>query len=127
MLKDKLKEFRMDSSLSQQQVADLLNIHRSTYSYYELGKTEPSLDNIRMLSKIFGVSLYDLLEIERPAGSFVRDDFLYPDAPTRVGDLSSEEKMLVMRYRLLTHSQREALLSTMGITEDLLLLDKKDE
>ena len=49
MLKQKLKEYRIKCGFSQQQVADVLNMHRSTYSYYESGKTEPSMENIRLL------------------------------------------------------------------------------
>ena len=118
MLKDKLKEFRTLCDLSQQQVASLLNIHRSTYSYYESGKTEPSLDNIRSLSRIFGVSLNDLLEIDAPSASVVHDPADGKEDTLRIGDLTRDEKMLVMRYRLLTRSQRSELLAVMLTPED---------
>ncbi len=120
MLKDKLKECRLLCGLSQQQVADLLNVHRSTYSYYELGTTEPSLDNLRRLSQMFHVSLYELLELEPPNHGFVVTDPGLPGSETmRIGDLSKEEKMLVLRYRLLTQSQQQELLHTMLNREDL--------
>lgn len=37
-LKDMLREIRETAGCSQQQIADYLQIARSTYSYYELGK-----------------------------------------------------------------------------------------
>lgn len=117
-LKDRLKECRVSCGLSQQQVANLLMIHRSTYSYYELGKTEPSLENIRLLAKIFGVSVSELLGAESSARLVMRDD-PYSGPAMRVGELNREEKMLVMRYRLLTTSQRSELLSTMLAPHDL--------
>ena len=43
--------------MSQGDVAKLLNIDRSTYTNYELGKTEPSLEVLKKLSGIFGVSV----------------------------------------------------------------------
>ncbi len=127
MLKDKLKEYRTACEMSQQAVADLLNIHRSTYSYYELGTTEPSLDNIRALCKIFGVSLDALLEIDLPRSLTVHGNSVYPDVPTRVGDLARDEQMLVMRYRMLTQSQRDELLSLMLSANDLPSENNNDE
>ena len=39
----KLRNLRMIYGVSQQEVAGYLEIHRSTYSYYEEGKTTPSI------------------------------------------------------------------------------------
>lgn len=47
-----LKIYRKNSLLTQQQVADALNINRTTYTYYETGKTEPSIDTLHKLIKI---------------------------------------------------------------------------
>lgn len=127
MLKDKLKyrlkECRLACDYSQQQVAEVLNMHRSTYSYYESGKTEPSLDNICMLAKIFGVSLDYLLDLEIPGGDMpvmgdpgYDDEFRYlrKDAVQRLGDLTDDEKSLIMRFRLMTDKQRRELLEMLG-------------
>ena len=120
MLKDKLKEYRTQCGLSQQTIAKLLMIHRSTYSYYELGKTEPSIENLCQLAKIFAVSLDDLLEVGTGGSHlFVRDDGADFEPVMRVGELSREERMLVMRYRLLTQVQRRDLLSVMLTADDL--------
>lgn len=45
------------TQLSQAEVAKLLNIDRSTYTNYELGKTEPPLETLKKLAAIFGVSV----------------------------------------------------------------------
>ena len=119
MLKDKLKECRLGCGFSQQQVAEALNIHRSTYSFYESGKTEPSIENIRLLSKIFDVSLYELLEMDPPrrkepvlGDKGYDEEFVYlrEDSIKRTGDLTGDEKTLVMRFRLMTDKQRRELL-----------------
>ncbi len=47
-----LKRLRNTYELSQQDIADKLGIDRSTYTYYETGKTEPS---INMLSRILAI------------------------------------------------------------------------
>ena len=36
-----LKYYRSECKLTQQDVADLLGLERSSYTYYETGKTEP--------------------------------------------------------------------------------------
>ena len=39
-----LKYYRHECGLTQQQVADRLKIERSTYTYYETGKTKPDIN-----------------------------------------------------------------------------------
>lgn len=56
-----LKAVRIKCGLSQEQVAKQLNICRSTYAYYETGKTIPSIFQITHLTKIFSVPLMDLI------------------------------------------------------------------
>lgn len=57
----KLKEFRKLKNLSQQQVADNIGINQKTYSNYENGKAEPSIDKLIKLAKLFGVSVDTLI------------------------------------------------------------------
>ena len=45
------------TDMSQTEVARLLNVDRSTYTNYELGKTEPPLETLKMLAGIFGISV----------------------------------------------------------------------
>lgn len=47
-ISEKLKLYRVKNNFTQTQIAAALGIDRSTYSYYELGKTVPS---VGMLSK----------------------------------------------------------------------------
>ncbi len=52
----RLVELRKEKSYTQQYVADYLNIDRSNYSKYELGKLELSIDMLIALSKLYNVS-----------------------------------------------------------------------
>ena len=52
------------TELSQTQIADLLHLERSTYTKYESGVSETSLQTLRKLQKIFGVSFDELLNEE---------------------------------------------------------------
>lgn len=56
-----LKEIRRNSSLTQKEVADKLNVVESCYANWEQGRTEPNIDMLRKLSKIFEVSIDDII------------------------------------------------------------------
>ena len=53
------------TDLSQSDVAKLLHIDRSTYTCYELGKTEPSVEILKKLAELYGVSVDNLVYWER--------------------------------------------------------------
>lgn len=52
----RLKELREDNDLKQQTVADYLHIKQNTYSQYESGKRQLSIDVLIKLSKFYNVS-----------------------------------------------------------------------
>ena len=60
-LAEKIRLLREEAELTQQEVADKLRKERSTYTYYEIGKTEPSFFVLLELSDIFGVSFETLI------------------------------------------------------------------
>ena len=60
-LAHKLRRFRTMTGRSQQEVADYCGLHRSTYTYYECGRTFPTLITLVKLSRLYGVSVDYLL------------------------------------------------------------------
>lgn len=59
---EKLRNAREKCGMTQQQVADAMQIDKSTYCGYETGKRQPDVQKIKMLSQILGVSGDELLE-----------------------------------------------------------------
>ena len=57
----RLKELRKEQCLSQDKLAELLNVSRQSYSRYENGISEPELNTIVKIADIFNVSLDYLL------------------------------------------------------------------
>jgi len=53
----RIREIREDNALTQQKVADLLNIGQRTYADYESGKTRIPIDNLLILAKFYNVSM----------------------------------------------------------------------
>ena len=47
----RIKDLREDHDLTQKEVADILHIHQTTYSDYELGKVKYSIADSQQLSR----------------------------------------------------------------------------
>ena len=62
-LTTQLRHLRGYNAVTQREIADALCIDRSTYAYYELGDTEPSLMLVR-LAKLYNVTTDYLLGIQ---------------------------------------------------------------
>ena len=99
------------------EIAKILNCSRSTYTYYETGKTTPSISVLKLLAKIYNVSLMELLMDESEAGqlrdSSRSDSF---DHIKYIYDLSADERLLVGIFRSATpEGQGEILQSATAI------------
>lgn len=53
----KLKQLRKSKGLTQEQVAEKVDITRSTISNYEIGRRTPHLKDLSALASVFGVGL----------------------------------------------------------------------
>lgn len=58
---NKILELRKKEKLSQEQLAEMLNVTRQTISNWELNQTTPDLNQAKELSRIFCVSLDELV------------------------------------------------------------------
>ena len=47
MFAENLKKYRKLSGFRQDDIAKIIGLDRSAYAYYESGKTEPSIDNLK--------------------------------------------------------------------------------
>ncbi|MGN9162046.1 helix-turn-helix domain-containing protein [Clostridium sulfidigenes] len=63
--KENLKKLRKEKNISQEQLAEKLNISRQAISKWESGKAYPDIDNLILLRDIFNVSLDELMVNEK--------------------------------------------------------------
>lgn len=56
-----LRKLRLKKDMTQEEVANILHIERSTYSCYENGKTEPSLHSLKKLAVLFNTDVDSLI------------------------------------------------------------------
>lgn len=54
---ERIREIREDCSLTQEKIANILNVGQRTYSDYESGKTRIPIDNLLVLAKFYDVSM----------------------------------------------------------------------
>ena len=61
-LKEKLKSIRKENNLTQEQLAESLNVTRQAVAKWELGETIPDISNLILISNKFNISLDRLLK-----------------------------------------------------------------
>ncbi len=92
----KLKEYRDERGFTQQEVADLINLNRTTYTKYETGVSEPSYEIFLKICEVLEVKPNDLLAVEGGNGG--------------LGDgnrLTRDEFEILMQYRVLSKEQKK--------------------
>ncbi len=93
------------SNFSQQEMADMLNISRSTYTYYETGKSEPGQEKLKKICDILGVDFNTLLGYaDESIKAMVASDEGKADS---VSALTPNEEKLVLAYRSMNSEEKE--------------------
>lgn len=105
-LRENLRHLRLACGYTQQAVADALGVERSTYAYYEVGKSQPSVETLAKLSRMFGVTLDQLVLPSLEPKQWPEVDVYNlrapnspADSPRTIGELTDEEKVLIARLR----------------------------
>ncbi len=89
-----LKELRKEKELTQEQLAETLNVSRRTVSRWETGSNLPDLDLLVEMADLYQVDLRELLNGERkeePMDTELKETVL------QVADYSNEEKARLLR------------------------------
>ena len=89
-----LKELRKDKSITQEQLADILNVSRRTVSRWETGSNLPDLDLLIELADFYSVDLRQLLEGEaKPVEELMETK----ETLAAVAEISNDEKTRITR------------------------------
>ena len=114
MLKDILKELRIDRNLTQKQLSEMLDLSKNTVCEYEKGRAEPSIETLLKLSGIFGVSVDYLLGREDDFGNI--NVTSSPSSDLSVSSpnasLTPEEKELLTLFRSLPNIRRKTVMDS---------------
>ena len=113
MVSESLKKVRKEHKLTQQDIADVLGVDRSTYTFYETGKTYPSIATLHKLADIYNVTIGYLAGYEenRPE---LKTKHLSPSLSSPSVDtiafLSKDEQIMLMCYRILQNDKKQEVL-----------------
>lgn len=117
-LNQRLRSLREKCGFTQEQVAKTLNIDRSSYTYYETGKTEPSIASLIKLSNLFKVSIEDLLGSEGVPQPLLKDSKLARRASgksaentSHIFDLDKQEKQILCYYRSMDKEKKRYVMT----------------
>ena len=96
---------KSNSKFSQQEMADMLNISRSTYTYYETGKSEPGQEKLKRICDILDVDFNTLLGYSEEgliataaSGDSIDENF---------GGLTPSEEQIILAYRSMNTEEKE--------------------
>ena len=100
---ERLRTLRRQSRLTQEMVANELNIHRSTYTKYECGVVAPDQQGLVRLAQLFGVTVDHLLGNDEGDATHISHE-----NPATM-KLSLEEQQLVHVFRQLNYLEQQQL------------------
>lgn len=113
-INEKLKYYRAKNNFTQTQVSAALGIDRSTYSYYELGKTIPSINMLSNIAKLFNVAIFDLLDTEKGSdhlsSTTYNPGYYSGERPLSSATLDREEKDFLLLFRQLDDGNKIELI-----------------
>lgn len=95
MLGERLRDLRITTGKTQQDIADMLNLSRSAYALYETGKRQLNYESLLALAQCYGVSLdylFGRTQVREPLDAF-----------------SAEERLVLRQYRRLDERGRGAV------------------
>lgn len=106
LFSQRLKTLRIENGYSQRALAQKLNVVQVTYLHWEQGKTEPNINNICALCRIFGVSADYLL------GNSNENDIVEYFNPEN--EYTADEKLLISAYRKMSDEKQESLIKLLN-------------
>lgn len=101
-LSNRLTQLRKSRDLTQHELADILNIGKSTIAMYETGKREPNSETLIVIAEYFGVTI---------------DYLLRGEVKNEEDEIQSETKAFLERINKLGERERSFL---KGKVEDMI-------
>ncbi len=109
MLNDNIKKFRKSKKLTQEQVAEKLNVSRQTVSKWESGETIPDIYNCCELAKLYEITVDDLINEQKfaninPKGKYIfglvkideNNKIIIPKKARKIFGLSKGDRLLML-------------------------------
>lgn len=105
---ENIKRFREEKGMTQQQIAELVNMHRSNYSKVENGQRELSITALNKIAKYFGITLDELVNAEGPVPKEVTiEDKAALEQVKLIQELEPEDRNMIYKMvdKMLTNKK----------------------
>lgn len=115
LFSERLRKIRLACGLTQEEVAKALGIERTTYTYYESGRHEPSLVRTQDIAKLFNTDIATLLgENDIASGAYMISDeaIEYGVDFDKFNELKKDEAMLILYYRRLDAGKKAKIIKS---------------
>lgn len=110
-LGERLKYFRKKNGYRQEDIAKILNIHRTTYTYYESDRTEPDLAKIKVLAELYNIELRELLTESKSRSEILSDSGMFIGRRNNTSAMiNSSELELIRMIRKLSNEEQTELI-----------------
>ena len=113
-LGEKLLRLRKEMKMTQDDVAKILGMSRTSFSKYENGNSAPPLQVLRKMAAIYNVGLEYLIFDENTSirlnDSQSEDENTSSVPVSKITELRPVEKQIIGKYRILTDEEKKLLL-----------------
>lgn len=124
-----IRKYRLLNNLKQSELAELLHVTTQAVSSWEINRTQPKMETIEQLCKIFHCQKSDFLE-DAPLSFDTPDEFEHYWAMIGGGQhpiqLTDEEYKLVTGYRILKDSDKAVIKRIIRLLTYAKLLNRED-
>lgn len=96
MLGEKIKLYRENKNMTQNEIAEILGVKATTISKYEAGTLEPNIESLKKLAELFDVSIDELLK---------EDDEKFDVSKVNVLGVLREQKEMKLKGNLYHNTQ----------------------
>lgn len=112
-LGEKLLKLRKEMKMTQDDVAKILGMSRTSFSKYENGNSAPPLQVLRKIAAIYNVGLEYLIFDENTSirlnDSQSEDENTSSVSVSKITELRPVEKQIIGKYRILTDEEKKKL------------------
>lgn len=95
MLGEKIKLYRELNKMTQNEIADILEVSTATISKYESGTLEPNIESLKRLAETFNITVDEL----------IKDEEKFDDSKINVLDVLREQKEMKLKGNLYHNTQ----------------------
>lgn len=100
----RIKKQRTIKEMTQQEVADLIGVDRTTYSKYESGKASPNFNTAIRLAAIFGINVSEF------SSKCDKELIEFADSTS----LCNEEARLLLHFRALSERRKQEVMRVLN-------------